>query len=383
MNKQSELTEEPIVLDAVLQEVRDRREEYERLTYVHPDMIAKMQSVGVYRALVPKSMGGDELSPGEFCQLVERFAEADGSTGWVASFGIAPTYLSALPKKTFEKLYGANRDTVFAGSIFPPQPAQRVSSGVKVKGQWPYCSGCMGASYIGVGIKIDEGNNDAPGLPRMAVLPREQVSIKHTWDTVGLTATGSHDVAVDDVVVSEDWTFIRGASSLHDEAIYRYPTMAFAAQVLAVVGLGVAREALNWLHAEAMNRPSITGAPSIGARPYVHEGLARAEAKLRSARSFFYDTIDEAWTLVVRGDAVPDELKVRLRLACTQAAHEGAEVARQAYYMAGASALRRGHTLSRTLVDASAVAQHAFFGMGTWSSAGAGFLGQNTPPGYP
>ena len=372
---------EQVTLTSLLCEIRRRREEFEKLTYVPLDMIEKLQAIGVYRAFVPKELGGDALSPMAFLKLIEAISAADASTGWVASFGVSATYLAALPPEIFAAIYGANPDTVFAGSIFPPQPAARVEGGFKVAGRWPYCSGCMGASLIGAGIKVDDGS--AGGLPRMAVMPRNRISIKHTWETVGLAATGSHDIVAENVIVPKEWTFVRGSKAQHNDPIFQYPSMGLAAQVLAVVGLGTASEALDSIRREAMDKPSITGAPSIGARPYIQAELGKAEAKLRSARAFFYETTEELWGTVLAGEEVSPEQRVRLRLCATNAASESAAVAQMAFYMGGASAINRGHVLVRCLMDASSVAQHAFLGMGTWTSAGAGMLDQSTPAGYP
>ena len=59
-----------------------------------------------------------------------------------------------------------------------------------------------------VGIQPEsEGKKD---LPRMAILPRHQAWIDQTWIITWLLGTGSHDLVVEDVVVAEEWTFIRG-----------------------------------------------------------------------------------------------------------------------------------------------------------------------------
>jgi alkylation response protein AidB-like acyl-CoA dehydrogenase len=63
--------------------------------------------------------GGDEISPAEFCQLIETIATADGSAGWVASFGMNPFYLGGLPLSTLDEIYRHGPDVVFAGGIFP------------------------------------------------------------------------------------------------------------------------------------------------------------------------------------------------------------------------------------------------------------------------
>ena len=96
------------VFDALLDEVRKRRQEFEDQQYISHDIIESFKDVGVYRAMVPKALGGDERSPMEFLQMVEAMAAADGSAGWVASFGMNPAYLSALPPQTIDKVLGRN-----------------------------------------------------------------------------------------------------------------------------------------------------------------------------------------------------------------------------------------------------------------------------------
>ena len=59
------------LLPALLDEIRARRDEFEKLTYVPLDMVGKLQAVGAYRAFVPKELGGDARSPAEFCRLMD------------------------------------------------------------------------------------------------------------------------------------------------------------------------------------------------------------------------------------------------------------------------------------------------------------------------
>ena len=248
----------------MLAKIRARRAEFTGLRHVPLDMVAKLQKIGTYRAFVPARFGGDEKSPAEFCRLIEDIAAADASTGWVASFGVSSTYLAALPPETYAAIYGTDPDTVFAGGIFPPQPAEKVDGGFLVNGRWSWCSGVMGASVVGTGIKV---TGDVSPLPRMAVMPGNAVSIDETWNTIGLAATGSHDVVVKDVVVAPEWTFIRGGAPTMDDPVFRFPALALAAQVLAAVPLGAAREALDFLADDARKRASLTGAPNPPPRP--------------------------------------------------------------------------------------------------------------------
>ncbi|WP_246102528.1 acyl-CoA dehydrogenase family protein [Methylobacterium terricola] len=359
----------------------ERREEFMAARQIAPDVIERLKALGLYRAMVARRFGGDERSPAEFCRMIEAIAEADGSAGWVASFGVSATYLAALPEPTLETLYADGPDIVFAGGLFPLQPARKVEGGFVVNGRWKFGSGATGATHIGVGITV-EGDTTG-GLPRVAVMPAAQVEIVPDWDVVGLQGTGSHDLVVRDVFVPEDWTLIRGGAPSVDAAVYRYPTMAFAAQVLAVVGLGIARSALSEVAAMAGGRASLTGAPRMADRAHVQIEVAKAEAALRSARAFFYEATEAAWQTVLAGDRPSNEAVATLRLAATHAARTGADESRAAFALAGTTAIYNGHRLSRALCDSLVVAQHAFLGEGTLMSAGRVLLGLPTTPGFP
>src|SRR3954468_7222618 len=116
-------------IDRVLTEIRARRDEFEAKRHVPRDMIDQLKQLGVYRAHAPRCFGGDGSSPSEFLKLIEKISEADGSTGWVASFGSAALYLAALPRETLAKLYENGPDVAFAGGLFPVQPAEKVKGG--------------------------------------------------------------------------------------------------------------------------------------------------------------------------------------------------------------------------------------------------------------
>ncbi len=368
--------------EALLVAIRKRARlgEFDRQRHISRDVIDAFKEHGVYRALVPRRFGGNECSPAEFCEMIERISHADGSAGWVASFGMSPVYLAALPLETIAEVYADGPDVVFAGGIFPPQPADVVEGGFRVNGRWKYSSGSMGADIVGVGIAPKNG--DKFDLPRIAVMPQSKVRIDQTWDTVGLLGTGSHDLVIEDVVVPEQWTFVRGGLPNLDEPFFRYPSLSFATQVLSVVGLGVARAALDELAGMASGRISVTGAPALADRPLAQVDIAKAEAALRSARSFFYDSIDQAWTHVLAGNPVPAEVTNLLRLSSTHATRVAADVARTAQMLSGMSGVYNESPLARCVNDAQVVTQHAFMGDVTYQNAGAMFFGKQPLPGY-
>lgn len=372
-----------VELDALCREIRARActGEFDQQAFVSQDIIDKLKQIGVYRALLPKRFGGDEVSPRAFCELIEKLSMADGSVGWVASFGMSPAYLGSLPEATLNELYKNGPDIVFAAGIFPPQPAEITENGVVVKGRWKFSSGCMGADIIGVGI-APRKDNEAQGLPRLAVMPAHQAKIEMTWDTVGLKGTGSHDLVVDNVEVANEWTFVRGEASKLPEPFFKYPSLSLATQVLTVVGIGVAAAALEEFKLLAPGKASITGGAEIANRPVTQYEFAQVEAEFLAARTWFYQTMDVVWQEIIAGRTPSAADISAMRLSSTHAARVSARVARKMQMLAGMTAIYTNNPFSRFVNDTNVVTQHAFMGDATLQNAGAMSFGLNPTPGY-
>ncbi|WP_433502497.1 flavin-dependent monooxygenase [Pseudonocardia halophobica] len=364
----------------MLAELVGRRDEFRRLRYVPKDFVARLKQAGLYRAATPARFGGDPLPPAEFLSQIERISEVDGSTGWVASFGSAQIYLAALPVETQEKIYADGPDVAFAGALFPPQRGEETARGHRLTGRWKFASGCMGADLLGVGMPGDEASG---GKPRTAVLRPEQVEIVQEWDVVGMQGTGSFDLVVDGVEVAREWTFVRGGAPTVDEPLYRYPTIAYAAQVLAVVGAGVARAALVHAREVGGGYKGVTGAPKLADRAYYRTEVARAEAALRSARAFFYEATAQTWETVLRGDPATDGQNAELRLASAHLAKTASDVVAGLVEVSGTAPIGTTHPLQRLLGDALVPKQHAFLGPAIYDAAGAVLMGlPPTTPGF-
>ncbi|WP_032882294.1 acyl-CoA dehydrogenase family protein [Acinetobacter genomosp. 15BJ] len=370
-------------LQRLCQEIRERActGEFDNQAYVSQDIIEKLKQIGVYRALVPKRFGGNEWSPKQFCELIEQLSKADGSVGWVASFGMSPAYLGSLPEATLAQLYKDSPDIVFAGGIFPPQPAEITDEGVVVSGRWKFSSGCMGADIVGVGISPQK-DNEAQGLPRMAVMPANKAQIDMTWDTVGLKGTGSHDLVVKEVLVAKEWTFVRGEPSKLPEPFFKYPSLSLATQVLTVVGIGVAAAAIEEFQKLAPGKSSITGGAEIANRPVTQYEFAQAEAEFKAARVWFYDTMQIVWNEVVAGRTPSAEQISDMRLSCTHVARVCARVTRKIQMLAGMTAIYTHNPFSRFVNDTNVVTQHAFMGDATLQNAGLVSFGMKPAPGY-
>ncbi|WOP19280.1 flavin-dependent monooxygenase [Raineyella sp. LH-20] len=361
--------------------LRERRDEFNEQGYVPRDYIDLLKKAGIYRASTPTRFGGEPLPPAEFLDRIEQIAAVDPATGWVASFGSALVYFGALPLESQAELYADGPDVVFAAGQFPMQEAEEVDGGYRCTGVWQFASGSAGADLLGVGLKAGP---EAQGRPRTAVLDAADVTIVPAWDVSGMRATGSNELHLTDTFVPAGRTFIRGSASHIDEPLHRYPTVAYAAQVLAVVGLGAGRGALDHLRASAAAGTSVTGGRRRGAQATFQIGLARAEAALRSARAWFYEMSRDVYALAEAGIEISDETTAMLRLAATNAAHAGRAAVLAAFDLAGTGAIYTTHPLQRYLQDGLVPPQHAMLSSATYEAAGAVLLGeQPAVPSFP
>ncbi|MDX5357393.1 MAG: hypothetical protein LPK12_06605 [Rhodobacterales bacterium] len=377
-------TETPEFAD-LLRVLSERQAEFEQLRHIPRDVIALMKKARIFRSSTPARFGGDAMAPHHFLKMVDKIGTVDGSAAWVAAFGSANTYTAALPVAAQEIMYATGPDQVFAGGLHPVQKAERVDGGWNVSGRWKFASGCMGADWIGVGIlgqRENAGPNDAP-MVMMAVAPAAEVEIIETWDVSGMQGTGSHDTTVTNKFYPDLWICERGAPGVIDEPLYRYPAMAYQAQVHAACNLGLARAAIE--HAK-----SVSGAKKINIgfsrlceRGYFLSGIAECEAKLRSARAFFYEAAEAAWDSILKGDPVSLEQTTLMRLSATNAAQVGAEVVQLAWRLAGMGVIAKTNPMQRYMRDAMVVTQHSAVTDLTIEQAGQVLLGLEPPRAFP
>ncbi|KEP68304.1 acyl-CoA dehydrogenase [Thioclava dalianensis] len=379
----SQLTE-TVEFETLLAEIAARQGEIEQGRHVPRDIVELMKAARIFRSATPKRFGGDAMAPHHFLKMVDKIGTVDGSAAWVAAFGSANTYTAALSLEAQEIIYADGPDQVLAGGLHPVQEATRVEGGYKVSGRWKFASGCKGADWIGVGI-AGAPDGDAGGPPRvmMAVAPASEVEIIDCWDVSGMQGTGSHDTAVSNKFYADIWICERGAPGLFDEPLYRYPAMAYQAQVHAACNLGLARAAIE-------QAKSVSGAAKITAgharlcdRGYFLSAIGECEADLRSARAFFYEAAEGAWDSLLRGDPVSPDQNNLMRLSAAQAAKVGAAVVQRCYTVAGMGVIAKSNPMQRYLRDAMVVTQHVAVNEMNFEHAGRVLSGLDAPRGYP
>jgi indole-3-acetate monooxygenase len=330
-----------------------------------PEVVDTLHQTGLFGMFVPKVLGGAEIRPIDALEILEEVAYADGSTGWVLmasilSIGTAGSYLDEAEVK---KIFSLDRFPVIAGHGAPMGKARRVPGGFMISGNWSYGSGVKHADFLHSGGTVcnDDGSPElgANGLPepRIFVIPREACEFGDNWDVMGLRATGSIDYSCKDVFIPE------GATHLTECATPKRGGHLFMLGIrgMSTIGhtgftLGVGRRMLDELAALAQVKKGRFGL--LGDGESFLENFAAAEAKLRAAKAFVYETWRDIEAALYRGEPMSTRQSTLMRLSLNHVTWTIAEVSQFAYYAAAGNSLRAS-ALQRFFRDMHGATQHA------------------------
>jgi alkylation response protein AidB-like acyl-CoA dehydrogenase len=208
----------------------------------------ELRRSGYFYMLVPKKYGGLEADIDDVIDATLPIAEGCGSTGWVAMFGLVHNrHMVGFPDNVLEELFGGGRYIIDAAATMPLGRAVPVEGGYRVTGRWQWSTCITQADWINAMVNIE--TPDGPPRMGMLLIPARDVRIIDTWDTIGMRATGTHDVAVDDLFVPERFLMppVRregGGDGRFDHPIYKVPLSPLLAFTVAVPTIGVAKAAV-------------------------------------------------------------------------------------------------------------------------------------------
>ena len=364
-------------------------DELERTKRIPTPLLDELHRARVFRMLMPRSVGGDEIEPWTYLSAVEEVGRADASVAWnmfvANSSALIAPFLDLEPAKA---IFGDPRTVVAWG---PPNAhrAKAVPGGYRVTGRWSFASGCRAANWMGAHCQVEEPDGSLRlnhlGRPaiRTLLFPVEQARLEDTWDTIGLRGTASDSYSLSDLFVPEAFSSTREDPTLRRDPgrLYAFPMQGIYAVGVSGVAIGVARamlEAFKDLAGSKVPR----GLKRLADSPVVHADVARAEAKLGSAHAYLSETLKEIWDGVEGTEiiAIPD--RARVRLACANATQAAMEVADYAYKAAGTDSIVPGSPFERRFRDIHTVVQQIQGRAAHFEAVGAILFGQIPETGF-
>jgi alkylation response protein AidB-like acyl-CoA dehydrogenase len=357
--------------EAMLPDLRARAAACEQARSVPAETIAALKQAGLFRILQPRRFGGFELDFGLLIRLVPAIARGCGSTGWVYMIAAIHQWLAAaFSIEAQEEMWGGETDTLVSGSYAPSATARPVPGGFRVTGQWSFASGCDHAGWHVAGVFFPPAAEGARPSAGFVLLPRKDYRIVDTWHTIGLSGTGSKDIAIDDAFVPVHRTVTFDALSTgtapgtkaHANSLYRIPFLAAFPACLAATAVGIAEDALDEFLDMARartTRGAVAGGGNAMAQFHtVQSRLAEATAAMDAARLLLARCIDEAAAAAAAGETVSVALRIRNRRDHAFATRLCAQAVEALHACTGGAGLFRAGRIQRAWRDSNAVSKH-------------------------
>lgn len=339
-------------------------DEIERTRRIPEPLLGRLHDTRLFRMLLPRAADGDETEPALYVAAVEEIARHDASVAWNVFVGNSSALIAAfLEPAAFHAIFDDPRSIVAWG---PPNAsrAMAVDGGYRLTGKWDFASGCRQARWMGAHCHVQESDGTLRlnrfGRPtvRTLLFPAGEATLLDTWQTIGLRGTASDSYSVNELFVSETFSSTREDPTLRQQRgpLYAFTMQGLYATGVAAVGLGIARAMLAEFIALS-SRKAPRGLARLADNAVVQADVARAEARLGSARAYLIETLAAIYAHA--DDIAPIALadRGRVRLACANAIQGAAEVVDFAYKAAGVDAIFPGSPFERRFRDMHTLSQ--------------------------
>ena len=333
---------------------------------------------GFFRMLVPRALGGYEIPYPDYLNVVQTFAEADGSTGWCVNQNtVLALQAPKLPEPTAREIWSDERAVLANG---PPIEADvfPADGGYRLTGSWRFSSGCHHANWMialvpknKIGARMRSRSPD----DLLLVMRKEQVKLVDVWDVNGLRGTGSFNFEIDDLFVPESHTFFWSTKPWDSGPLYAMPMTLIFSSGFGCVALGVARSALNAAIELGIRKRAEREGSLLRDKSTFQQSIGRAEATWRSARAFLFGAAERVWESVCSKGSLALDERIKLRLASTHAIRAGAQVTDMAYNLCGSDSIFERNPIQRRFQDSHVITQQIQGRLEHYEKAGQFFLG--------
>lgn len=329
------------------------------------DVLDAMFEARLFKLLLPRSLGGAELTPVEYVQCIEAIAEGDASAAWCMNQGSGCSMAAAYVNPAVAReVWGGPRD-VLAWGQGPGAKTVRAEGGWTVYGSWTFASGSRHATWLGAMCPSFEADGTAcvrpDGKPweRTPLFRREKAKIDDVWGVLGLRGTGSDTYAVNGLFVDEAHTVSREYAPTRREngSLYRFQSMQLYAGGFSSVALGVARAMLDVFIELAKTKSQAWSSEKMRDNNAIQNIIGYWDASWKAARAGLHQVLRAAWDDVAETGDLSLDQKVNIRQATTYAIHVSRDLCHAIFHEAGSTAIFNDQPFERRLRDINSVSQ--------------------------
>jgi acyl-CoA dehydrogenase len=307
----------------------------------------------VFSAGVPAELGGGGASHPELCSMLRSFAHYCSSTALALSMH---THLVAVPAWRWRHerapvdpflrrvateelvLVSTGGSDFLAGS----GTARKVEGGYRITGRKIFGSGSPGGALLMTMAVFDDPQRGPTVLHFPVPLDAPGVQIHDNWRTLGMRATGSNDIVLDEVFVPDSAVGVRRAPGVWSPPFHTIYTIAFP--LVYSVYVGVAERARDLALREASKKAK---------DPNVQTLVGEMDNELATARMALQHMIDAAAT-----DTIGAETTNAVAVGRTLAGRAAIRTVEKAMEVVGGAAFFRALGLERLFRDVQGARFH-------------------------
>ncbi|GAB3629306.1 flavin-dependent monooxygenase [Pandoraea terrae] len=331
------------------------------------ETVADMQAAGFFKVLQPKRYGGEELDPQTFFEVQMALAQGCMSTAWVYGVvGVHNWQLALFDDRAQQDVWGKNPETLIASTYMPVGKVTPVEGGFRLSGHWKFSSGSELCDWIFLGALVPPAVAGEPPEYRTFLLPRSDYRIERNWDVMGLRATGSHDIHVDDAFVPAYRTHrsVDGANgtspgcAVNPSPLYRLPFAQIFVRAVCTACIGALEGGLDDFRRYADGRVSANGGTKTAEDPGAQVACANTAVAIDEMKVLLRRNFDELLASATRGETVDMTRRTHFRYQSAQVAERCAQLANQLLRYAGGNGIYLSNPLVRRFLDLHAARAH-------------------------
>jgi alkylation response protein AidB-like acyl-CoA dehydrogenase len=355
---------------------------------VPADVMKALHDAGLFRLLMPRSLGGAEASPLAYMQVLEEISAADGSTAWCLGQGLGCSLAAAFLDHDIAAEIFDTADGVLAWG--PPNGAKaiKVDGGYRVTGRWRFASGSPNCTWYGGHSEVCDADGtpikDKNGRPVMRTMLFKAADAEaiNVWDVIGLRGTGSDDYAVKDLFVPDAYTTWRDSAPDRREKgpLYNIPLLTMYGMGFSGVAQGLARTVLEEFMKLAQEKSASGMSIKLAENAVIQSQTAQAVAKRESGRAYLCNMIKAFYAAAVAGGDYSLDLRARLRISITWSMQQAKEALDFAYHAAGTNAIFEKNPFERRFRDIHTLTQQGQAHAANFEFSGQALFGRT--PGH-
>lgn len=340
-----------------------RRAEEERT--LPGDIVDLMRDLRLFWLKTPVELGGSELDPLRFCDVLEEIAYYDASAAWSAMVGNGTTGTVAgwLPDEGVGEVFPRTEGDlpICAGQFHPRGTALPVAGGYRVTGRWSFASGINHAQWVVGGCEVA---GEATQI--LVVVPKTEATLHDTWHVAGLQGTGSGDFSLDNRFVPGGRAINLTTPALRGGDLFKPSPLLFVSNELSPVAVGIARRAIDDMYELASGTARRAGGIALSDRTAFQKDIGRAESQLRAVQLLYRDAVRQTWA----GTDSSEVFVAGLRAQHNLVVEVCMELVSRIFRYGGGRVLALDHPMQRHLRNLTAAMQHVYLSDENYELAG-------------